>query len=161
MVRKAFLIALLLLAPVQAMAAQPQSIADSLIPSYAGASDAKSIGTLMRLQFAAGRWDDAERSAARLTDLDRRTQPERAFSILPLRIYARARRYETEGAAWPDALGRAFRELYSSLPDREIARVYGWMGGNMDGLRQTLAQAEKQCPDKPLDQCDGAADIVA
>jgi len=161
MVRKAFLIALLLLAPVHVAAAQPQSVADSLIPAYAGASDAKGIGTLMRLQFAAGRWNDAEKSAVRLTGLERRTQPERAFSILPWRIYARARGYEAGGEAWTDALARAFGELYSSLPDREIARVYGWMGGNMDALRQTLAQAEKQCPDKALDQCDGAAEIIA
>src|SRR5690348_12448905 len=161
MVRKAFLIALLLLAPVQVMAAQPRSLADSLIPAYVAASDAKGIGTLMRLQLEAGRWQDAESSAERLTEVYRRTQPERAFSVMPWRIYARARRYQAQGPSWPDALRRAFGELYGSLPDREVARTYGWMGAHMDALQQTLMQAQKQCAEKALDQCDGAADIIA
>jgi hypothetical protein len=149
MIRKLLFGALLLLAPVPAAAAEPRPLADSLIPAYANAADAKRLGTLMRLQFEAGRWDDAERSA------------ERAFAMMPWRIYARARRYQAEGASWPNALARAFAELYGSLSDQEVARTYGWMGGNMDGLRQTLAQAERACPDKPIDHCDGAADIIA
>src|SRR6476646_9313602 len=148
--------ALLLLASIQSNAAAPPSIAETLIPAYADASDATRLGVLMRLQFAAARWQDAERSAVRLTELNRRTQPERAFSILPWRIYARARRYQAGGAAWSAALARAFRELYAVLPDREVARVYGWMGGNMDGLRETLADAEKLCADKLIQQCRGA-----
>ena len=161
MVRKLFLGALLLLVPVRSLKAESSPLADELIHAYADASDAKRLGVLMRLQFQAGRWHDAELSAERLTEVDRRTQPERAFSILPWRIYARARGYQAGGAAWPDALARAFRELFSSLPDREVARVYGWMGGNMDGLRQGLTQAEKACADKPMDHCDGAADVIA
>jgi uncharacterized protein len=161
MIRKLLFGALLLLAPVPAAAAEPRPLADSLIPAYANAADAKRLGTLMRLQFEAGRWDDAERSAERLTGLYRQTQPERAFAMMPWRIYARARRYQAEGASWPNALARAFAELYGSLSDQEVARTYGWMGGNMDGLRQTLAQAERACPDKPIDHCDGAADIIA
>jgi len=161
MIKKLLLGALLLLAPLHAVAAEPPTLADSLIPKYADAADAKRLGTLMRLQLEAGRWQDAERSAERLTGLYRSTQPERAFAMMPWRIYARARRYEAQGPSWPDALGRAFTELYGSLPDKEVARTYGWMGGNMDGLRQTLAQAEKACADKPMDHCDGAADIIA
>jgi putative CocE/NonD family hydrolase len=161
MIRKILLVALLLVAPIRATAAEPRPVADRLIPTYADAADAKRLATLMRLQLEARRWQDAERSADRLTELYRRTQPERAFAMMPWRIYARARHYEAEGPSWPDALGRAFAELYGTLSDKEVARTYGWMGGNMDGLRQTLAQAEKSCPDKPLDQCDGAADIIA
>jgi uncharacterized protein len=161
MVGKLLLSALLLVTTANAGAATRPPLAERLIPAFAGASDARRLGILMRLQFEAGRWQDAETSAERLTEVDRRTQPERAFSILPWRIYARARRYEAQGAAWPTALARAFGELYSSLPDGEIARVYGWMGGNMEGLRQTLTQAEKACADKAMDQCDGAADIIA
>ena len=161
MILKPFLSALLLLAPLHAVAAEPPSLADSLIPKYADAADAKGISTLMRLQLEAGRWQDAERSAVRLTELYRGTQPERAFAMMPWRIYARARRYEAQGPSWPDALAGAFAELYGSLPDKEVARTYGWMGGNMDSLRQTLAQAEKACADKPLDHCGDAADIIA
>jgi hypothetical protein len=157
---KRFIWALLLLVSVPALAAE-QTVAQFLIPSYTSASDAKRISTLMRLQLDAGRWEDAEHSAERLAKLYRQTQPERAFSVMPWRIYARARRYEAQGPSWPDALGRAFAELYSSLPDREIARTYGWMGGNMDALRQSLLEAEKACVDKPMDDCDGAADIIA
>ena len=161
MIKKLLFGALLLLAPIRSDAAAPPALAERLIPAYANATDATRLGTLMRLQFAAGRWQDAEQSAERLTEVDRRTQPERAFSIFPWRVYARGRRFEAEGVAWPDALAGAFRELFSSLPDREVARTYGWMGGNMDGLRETLAQAEKVCADKPMDRCDGAADIIA
>jgi putative CocE/NonD family hydrolase len=154
--------AMLSLAPVHAAASEQQpAVAESLIPTYANSTDAKRISTLMRLQLDASRWQDAERSAERLTEVYRRTQPERAFSVMPWRIYARARRYRAEGPSWPDALRRAFAELYGSLPDREVARTYGWMGGNMDALRQSLAQAEKACPDEPMDRCDGAADIIA
>ncbi|HYX64270.1 MAG TPA: CocE/NonD family hydrolase, partial [Burkholderiales bacterium] len=153
--------ALLLIAPLPAVAAQPPTLAYQLIPTYAKAADAKGLGTLMRLQLAAGRWEDAEVSAQRLAELERSTQPERAYAVMPWRIYARGRRYHAEGEAWPDALGRAFAELYGSLPDREVARTYGWMGGNMDALRQTLAQAEKACAGKALDHCEGAADIIA
>jgi hypothetical protein len=161
MFRKLFLGALLLLAPLHGAQAEPPNLAVSLIPDYANATDAKALGTLMRLQLEAGRWRDAEASAERLTTAYRRTQPERAFSVMPWRIYARARRYQSEGASWPDALSRAFGELYGSLPNSEIARTYGWMASNMDGLRQTLARAEKSCADKPLDHCDGAADMIA
>jgi uncharacterized protein len=161
MVQKFLLGCLVLLAPVHASTVKAQTVAATLIPSYADASDAKHISALMRLQLDAGRWQDAEGSAERLSEVYRRTQPERAFSVMPWRIYARARRYQDQGQSWPDALRQAFKELYSSLPDPEIARTYGWMGGNMDGLRQTLAQAEKACADKPLDHCDGAGDIIA
>ena len=152
---------MMLLAPFQVSQAKAQTLAQSLIPAYADALDAKHISTLMRLQLDAARWQDAERSAERLTEVYRRTQPERAFSVMPWRIYARARGYQAKGRSWPDALGRAFIELYSSLPDAEIARTYGWMAGNMDGLRQTLVEAEKACVEEPMDRCDGAADIIA
>ena len=143
------------------MAAERLSLAASLIPSYTDASDPARLGTLMRLQLGAGRWSDAETTAERLTKVDRQSGPERAFSIMPWRIYARARRYEAQGRSWPDALAHSFNELYASLPNSEVARTYGWMGGNMDGLRQTLTQTERACSDKPLDQCDAAADIIA
>lgn len=153
---------LILLWPTPAAAGLGASVAESLIPTYADASDAKRISILMRLQIASGQWQDAEHSADRLTALYRRTQPEQAYATMQWRIYARARRYETEAAAaWPDALTRAFTELYGSLPDREVARTYGWMGGNLDGVRQNLESAEKVCLDKPLDRCDGAAEIIA
>ena len=161
MIRELLFGALLSIAPTGGVPAEPPSIADSLIPAYAKSVDAQHLGTLMRLQLAAGRWQDAETSAERLNALYRGTQPERAFAVMPWRIYARARRYEAEGPSWPDALARAFAELYGILPDKEVARIYGWMGGNMDGLRQTLAQVEKDCADKPLDHCEGAADIIA
>jgi uncharacterized protein len=146
---------------VQGKAAAPPSLADSLIPSYVKATEPRRIATLMRLQLAAGRWQDAEVTAARLADVYRQMQPERAYSIVAWRIYARARGYGAKGMSWPDALRRAFAELYSTLPDREVARTYGWMGGNMDGLRETLAQAGKACTTKPMDQCDGAAEVIA
>src|SRR6478609_9263301 len=92
----------LLLATAHTAAAASGSLADSLIPTYADATDGKRIATLMRLQIAAGRWQEAERSAQRLTELYRHTEPEHAFSIMPWRIYARGRRYEAAGAAWPD-----------------------------------------------------------
>lgn len=161
MTRKLMIGVGLLLAPMGAIAAEPRTLAETLIPAYTKTADAKGLGTLMRLQLEAGRWQDAERSAERLTALNLRKQPERAYAMMPWRIYARARRYEADGPSWPDALARAFAELYSSLPDIEVARTYGWMGGNMDGLRQTLEQAEKGCADQPLDHCNGAADIIA
>ena len=161
MIRKFLFGCLILLAPAIAPASDVQTAAQSLIPSYAGASDAGHVFTLMRLELDAGQWRDAERSGERLTEIYRKTQPERAFSVMPWRIYARGRLYQAQGTSWTDALGRAFTELYSRLPDREISRTYGWMGGNMDGLRQTLAQAEKACPGTPMDRCTGAADIIA
>ena len=161
MVRKFLLGVLLMLAPVRADGADPFALAKSLIPAYVQSTDARRISTLMRLQLEAEEWQDAERSAERLTEAYRRTQPERAFSVMPWRIYARARRYRAEGPSWPDALARAFAELYSTLPDREVARTYGWMAGNMDSLRQALAQAEKSCADEAMDECGDAADIIA
>ncbi|HEY4071256.1 MAG TPA: CocE/NonD family hydrolase [Sphingomicrobium sp.] len=161
MVRKLLFGVLLLLASSDAYAAEPHPLAQSLMPAYADSTDPKRISTLMRLQLEAERWQDAERSAERLTEVYRRAQPERAFSVMPWRIYARARRYHAEGPSWPDALARAFAELYASLPDREIARTYGWMAGNIDSLRQALALTEKSCADKAMDQCDSAADIIA
>lgn len=158
---KILLGALLLIATAQGPVAASGTLADKLIPAYANATDGKRIATLMRLQIAAGRWQEAERSAQRLTELYRQTEPEHAFSIMAWRVYARGRRYEAVGASWPDALARAFAELYGSLPNREVARTYGWMGGNLDALRQTLDSSEKACAEKPLDQCDGAADIIA
>ena len=153
--------ALMLSAPAPPVAVQPSSVAQSLIPAYADATDSKRLSILMRLQLASGQWQDAERSADRLTALYRRTEPERAYAMMQWRIYARARRYEAEGTAWPAALARAFTELYGSLTDREVARTYGWMGGNLDSVRQSLESTEKACADKPLDRCDGAADIIA
>ncbi|HEX3423773.1 MAG TPA: CocE/NonD family hydrolase [Sphingomicrobium sp.] len=159
--RTILFVALAAIATPYTPAAASGSLADALIPAYAHASDGKRIATLMRLQLAAGRWEDAERSAQRLTEVYRQTEPEHAFSIMPWRIYARGRRYEAGGAPWSDALARAFAELYGNLPNAEVARTYGWMGGSLDSVRQTLDSADKACADKPLDDCEGAADIIA
>ncbi len=152
--------AAILLAAVPGNAAAPPTVADSLIPEYAASTDTRGLSILMRLQLEAERWQDAETTAVRLTEMYHRTSPERAFSMLFWRIYARARGYQAGGPSWSEALRRSFAELYETQTDKEVARTYGWFDANLDSLRETVARDEKACEGKPLDRCDKAADII-
>ncbi|HEV2867396.1 MAG TPA: CocE/NonD family hydrolase [Allosphingosinicella sp.] len=155
---------LLIAAALAAFAAAAPALpplAETLISAHAGADTPAEVETLMRLQLAAGRYEEAERTILRLAELRRPTEPGRARALVPWRIYARARRYEVAGLSQPDALARAFRELFASLPDREMVDVLPWYGSNRDRLRAAVTQAAAACEGRPVDACPAAAELIA
>lgn len=151
----------LLLSTSAATAAAPDPLAERFIPAYAGASEPARLETLLRLQLAAGRWRDAEATLERLEPVYSRLQPQRITTLIPWRIYARAKSYEDQGLGPAPALKRAFDELFASLGDDRFGFAYGWYAANMDRLREVQTQAFQACAGKPVDACDKAADLIA
>lgn len=149
----------LTLPPVPAAAAQ--SLADSLIPAYARATDPDRMQTLLRLQLAAGRWSDAEATLDRLADVYRTGRPGREAALVPWRLYARAKAHEAKGGSPNQALKRAFDEVIGGLSDDQLGVAYGWFNPSFDRLRETQESAFQACGGKPIDTCDHAAELIA
>src|ERR1700754_1677162 len=92
--------------PVGAPASE--AVAATLIPRYASATKAADLATLYRLQLAAGRFQDADSTLDRLEATYRSGEPRLVPTLVPWRIYARAKQQQAAGATPSDALGRAF-----------------------------------------------------
>jgi uncharacterized protein len=137
-----------------------EAIAASLIPRYASAGKPADLFTLFTLQLAASRFDDAEATLDRLDIAYRAAEPRFVPSLIPLRIYARAKRFEVSGASPGDALDRAFAELYATLPDSKMAEVLPWYSAGIDHLRSRVAEKEKACAEKGLAACPSAAGLI-
>ena len=160
-------IALLACAPSSASgnpisAATDRSAADAalaLIPKYLSAASEPQLRTLAALQLAAGDYRAAEGTADRLAELRARTAPYSGSRTVWLRMYARARRYEAEGASRRDSLARAFAELYAAQQDRDAAEILRGFGPSTAGLRQALERAQAACAGAPIANCAAAEDI--
>lgn len=137
------------------------SAAEALLPAYADVDEPTPLARRLRLELATGRYAEAEATAERLAELQRPTQPGRANALTPWRIYARARRYETEGTAPETALERAFGELYGVLSDREMAAVVPVYGADLDRLRDSDQQAAAACAGVVLTECPTAFEAVS
>ncbi len=141
-----------------------QSEADAavvLMPKYVSAADPAQMLTLVDLQLVAGQYAKAEASIERLAALGSPTSLQSRRLLYPWRIYARAKRYEAEGASAQAALSRAFAELYATLPDREAAEVLPWYGANISALRRSVESAKAACGAVPLEACSTAAAVMA
>lgn len=147
--------------PTTASDAQIKAAAETLIPAYAAATSPPDLTRLYRLQLACGRYADAETTMERLQALYLPSEHGRANALVPWRIYARAKRYETSTPSSATALQRAFAELYGSLPDRRMADVLVWYGADLDRLRAADAEAAKACDGAALNACAKAADLIA
>lgn len=141
--------------------ASVSAAATKLIPDYAAAEKPADLTTLYRLQLAAGRYAEAEATLDRLGTVFRSGEPRLVPALVPWRIYARAKTYEAAGAAAPNALARAFAELYGALSDRQVADIHSWFHVDLDNLRAEQAAQEKTCAGKQLAQCPTAADLIA
>ena len=135
--------------------------AAALIPAFADATQPDRLQTLLRLQLAARRYQAAEATIDRLAALYRPTEPYRADALHLWRIYARARRHEETGLSKPDALARAFAELFASLSDRDMADVLPWVVPNIDRLRENQTRAAQACQGQAVDRCPAAAELIA
>lgn len=138
----------------------PAALASSLIPKYTSANKPDDLFTLYGLQLAAGRFRDVEGTLDRLDVAYRSTEPRYVPSLVPWRIYARAKRYEATGASAADALSRAFSELYGALPDAAMAKVLPWYGAGLASLRADVTEQEKACAGKELPACPSAARLI-
>jgi len=160
-VQTALAAAALLILPSAATAA-PEPLAARL--AAAAAAEAVRPGDLdrlMRLQLAAGRWIEAEATLDRLAAAYRTGQPMRAGSVVPWRVYARARRHEAGGLSRADALRRAFDEVLGAASDEAFADALPWFAPGLDRLRETQAQAQQGCAGLAVDACPQAAALVA
>ena len=137
------------------------SVAVKLIPAYASAQKPTDLVTLSRLQLAAGLYTDGEATLDRLETTYRTDEPRLVPSLVPWRIYARAKMREASGIGTADALASAFSESYGSLADDRMADVLPWYAANFPRLRSEIAQQEKVCAGMPLEKCPAAADLVA
>ncbi|MBX9616448.1 MAG: CocE/NonD family hydrolase [Caulobacteraceae bacterium] len=144
--------------PVDGVAARFRLAAEQLLDQT---QDPAPTGQRMRLQLAAGRYAEAEETAVRLAEQLRPQQPMRAAAMMPWRIYARARLYETRGTDPTAALAQAFNELYARLPDGEIAAVLPAYGANLEPMRERALQTSAACAGVVLTDCDTAAQAVA
>lgn len=138
----------------------PETVAVSLIPKYAAADKPADLFTLYCLQLAAGRFQDTEGTLDRLEVAYRATEPRFVPSLVPWRIYARARLYEAAGSAPSDALGRAFSELYASLPNSTMAEVLPTYGAGIAHLKTSVSEHEKACAGKALAACSSAVSLI-
>ncbi|WP_129793010.1 CocE/NonD family hydrolase [Sphingosinicella sp. CPCC 101087] len=152
--------AALLASPVAPPAAAP-TLAGTLADLHADAREPADLETLLRLQVAAGRWQDAEETIGLAAAAYRRVRSRREWALVPWHIYARTGRYEAEGATRADALARAFAELFASLPDRELAAVLPWYRADLDRLRDAQTQASEGCAGTAVDDCPRAAQLIA
>ena len=137
------------------------SAAAKLIPGYASAQKPAELATRFRLQLAAGLFADAEATLGRLETAYRTSEPRLVPSLVPWRIYARAKTREASGSPASDALAAAFAELYVALPDERMANVLPWYTANFPRLRSDIAREEKACAGTPLKKCPSAANLVA
>jgi uncharacterized protein len=133
----------------------------SLIAERAAATAPADLTTKLRLELAAQRYEAAGRTADRLARIYRTSDPPRASALVPWRIYARARALEAAGAGKPQALARAFAEIYAALPDRAMANVLPWFNPNMTRLREAQTAAYEACGGAAIDECARAADLIA
>lgn len=131
------------------------------ISNYAAAEKPADLTKLYRLQLAAGLFPEAETTLGKLEVAYRESEPRLVPALVPWRIYARAKAYETRGAAASDALARAFSELYASLPDNRMADVLPWYAARFDRLRTEVSNREKACGGGKLETCSSAADLIA
>lgn len=136
-------------------------LAETLADKNAGATTPAQLDQLLQLQFAAGRWQAAEATIDRLAALRQPRQPWRVAALVPLRIFARAGRYEAAGAGRDAALARAFDELFAALSDTDMAEVLPWYTATIDRLRDAQTRAAKECAGVAVDACPKAADLVA
>lgn len=142
--------------------AEPEaSIAQAMIPRYSAATAPDDVRRLYRLEIAAGRYEDAETSIARLQALYRPDQPRLAGALVPWRIYVRAKRHEALGLDADAALKTAFEEIYGALSDTEMADVLPDYGANPERMRDQYAAAAKACAGAALRDCASAADVIA
>lgn len=137
------------------------TVAAAWVPLYVAAAKPADLTTLYRLQLAAGRFADAEATLGRLEDSYRLNEPRLVRSLLPWRIYARAKGYEASGMPAADALRRAFSELYVSLPTPRVADVRLWLRTDLDSLHAAEARQEKVCAGMSLATCPSAASLIA
>jgi hypothetical protein len=162
--RSLFLAVFVLLASAPARAQTAPDAARfiaSLADARADAATPGDLSTLLRLQLAARRFAAAEATIERLAERYRAADPDRLFSLVPWRIYARAMRHEGEGLSSPAALARAFASVYAPLSDRDAAEVMAWYNPSMDRLRQAQTEAAAACANVAVDQCPAAAQLVA
>ena len=141
-------------------AAQIKAAAEALLPAHAAANTPDDLRALGRLQLAAGRYDDSEKTFATLQDLYRTTQPGLAAGFVPWRIYARAERYAQETPASPAPLARAFKDLYGDLPDQRMADVLAWWDNDLNKLKADYDKTAKACEGAPLAVCPTAVDVI-
>ena len=141
--------------------AQIPVVATKLISNYAEAQSPADLAKLFRLQLAAGRLGDAEETLDRLESAYRSNEPRLVPTVMPWRIYTRAKAYQAEGAGASEALSRAFSELYGSLSDSQAASVLPWYGADLDNLRLGESRQEKACEGIALERCPSAADLIA
>jgi putative CocE/NonD family hydrolase len=146
--------------PEQAAPAAVRRLAEALIASYAWKERDEDLLTLFQLQFAAGRYADAEATLDRLVALRRQTDMKAAWRLLPWQVYVRGeRRAAQEGIERDKAFEDAFRKLYGSLDDKTAVGILPWFTANLDAARRELAEATKTCPE-PIEACPGATRLV-
>lgn len=140
--------------------AQVQSAAATLIATFAKADQPSDLTSLYRLQLAAGHYRDAEATMDRLAQIERASHPGRADTLMPWRIYARARQFEAAGLSASAALHRAFALLYGRLSDRRIADILPWFKADLTDLRSVAASREAACDGVALGACPSAIDLI-
>jgi putative CocE/NonD family hydrolase len=139
----------------------PSAIASTLIPGYASSARPADLTTLYRLQLAEQHFIDAEKTLDRLEHAYQSSEPRLVPALVPWRIYARAKAYAASGAPAGDALGRAFSELYATLPDTRVADILPWYSADFDRLHAEVSEQERACAGKPLASCPSAAGLIA
>jgi len=137
------------------------AVAAKLIPHYASAQKPADLIVLYRLQLAAGRFAETEATLGRLETAYRSSEPRLVPTLVPWRIYARAKAYEARGLVASEALTRAFSELYGSLSDSQAADILPWYAANFDRLRAEVSEQEKACGTIKLEKCSSAVSLIA
>ena len=142
-------------------AAARDELAATLADAQAGASEPAELETLLRLQSASGRWQQAEATIERAAAAYRAMNSRRAWALTPWRVYVRARRFEVEGVPRQEALERAFAESVTALSDGDFSLVLPFYRPNCERLREAQTQAAQGCAGLAVDVCPQAAPLLA
>ncbi|MDY1549427.1 CocE/NonD family hydrolase [Luteibacter sahnii] len=148
-------------APATTLATSDATVAKELIPRYEHRTDIGGLETLLRLQLAANRLDDAEATLDRLASTERDEEPRLVPALVPWRVYLRARRYEAKGTPSSQALRRAFDEGYASLDDAQAVAAYARYRADLDALKHAAVASVPTCGTPAGTDCSGTADGVA
>ena len=134
--------------------------ARQVLTHYRDADHARYLGTLFRLQLAAGQYPQAIASIHALRSLrsDAAGQPP---MFLQYEIHARAKQRQASGrTTYADAWQQAFAERFGALDDRTALQAEFAFGGWLPRMRDELDAQIANARDKPHLSLDDAIALI-
>jgi uncharacterized protein len=117
-----------------------RDLAERLLPVYQESDPDRYLANLSVLQLTAGDYSAAVESRESLHERRRRADSGRPVGRgRVLDIYARAKAIEAEDhTPFPEALGKAYQEVFSRLNDHDAFMLSGWLSAAPQGYQENF-----------------------